>query len=179
MGWGTGCVEGRGAGESVVGYWHAGALRSLPPPSASRCSRPLRAAAAALCGPLTAHLPFAASRQCLPLLLSAARHGPPAAVARCCLPLAARPARHCPPTQPHPTLHLTSKCSKYIQSMLGMFGDCALHGADTLALRAAGGAPVEMENFFSRLTLDIIGKAVFNYDFDSLSNDDPFIKVRY
>ena len=63
--------------------------------------------------------------------------------------------------------------------MLGMFGDCALHGADTLALRAAGDAPVEMENFFSRLTLDIIGKAVFNYDFDSLSNDDPFIKVRY
>ncbi len=35
-----------------------------------------------------------------------------------------------------------------------------------------------MENFFSRLTLDIIGKAVFDYDFDSLTNDDPVIKVR-
>ena len=34
-----------------------------------------------------------------------------------------------------------------------------------------------MENFFSRLTLDIIGKAVFNYDFDSLTHDDPVIKV--
>lgn len=33
-----------------------------------------------------------------------------------------------------------------------------------------------MENFFSRLALDIIGKAVFNYDFDSLTNDDPVIK---
>ncbi len=35
-----------------------------------------------------------------------------------------------------------------------------------------------MENFFSRLTLDIIGKAVFNYDFDSLTHDDPVIQAR-
>lgn len=35
-----------------------------------------------------------------------------------------------------------------------------------------------MENFFSRLGLDIIGKAVFNYDFDSLAHDDPVIQVR-
>lgn len=41
----------------------------------------------------------------------------------------------------------------------------------------AAGKPVEMENFFSRLTLDIIGKAVFDYDFDSLTTDDPVIKV--
>ena len=39
------------------------------------------------------------------------------------------------------------------------------------------GTSVEMENFFSRLTLDIIGKAVFNYDFDSLTHDDPVIQV--
>ena len=42
---------------------------------------------------------------------------------------------------------------------------------------AASGKSVEMENFFSRLTLDIIGKAVFNYDFDSLTHDDPVIQV--
>ena len=36
---------------------------------------------------------------------------------------------------------------------------------------------VEMENFFSRLTLDIIGRAVFNYDFDALTHDDPVIQV--
>ncbi len=35
-----------------------------------------------------------------------------------------------------------------------------------------------MENLFSRLTLDIIGKAVFDYDFDSLTHDDPVIKAR-
>ena len=34
-----------------------------------------------------------------------------------------------------------------------------------------------MENLFSRLTLDIIGKAVFDYDFDSLTHDDPVIKA--
>jgi hypothetical protein len=34
-----------------------------------------------------------------------------------------------------------------------------------------------MENLFSRLTLDIIGKAVFDYDFDSLTHDDPVIQV--
>ena len=36
-----------------------------------------------------------------------------------------------------------------------------------------------MENFYSRLALDIIGKAVFNYDFDSLKKDDPVIKAVY
>jgi hypothetical protein len=35
-----------------------------------------------------------------------------------------------------------------------------------------------MENFFSRFGLDIIGKAVFNYEFDSLTHDDPVIQVR-
>ncbi len=43
--------------------------------------------------------------------------------------------------------------------------------------RAQEGRAVEMENFFSRLTLDIIGRAVFNYDFDSLTTDDPVIQV--
>jgi beta-ring hydroxylase len=42
---------------------------------------------------------------------------------------------------------------------------------------AASGKPIDMENYFSRLALDIIGKAVFNYDFDSLTHDDPVIQV--
>lgn len=44
---------------------------------------------------------------------------------------------------------------------------------------ADSGRVVEMENLFSRLTLDIIGKAVFDYDFDSLTHDDPVIQVKY
>ena len=61
--------------------------------------------------------------------------------------------------------------------MVDMFGDCALHSTSTLTKASRGGRPVEMENFFSRLALDIIGKAVFDYDFDSLTHDDPVIKV--
>ena len=71
-----------------------------------------------------------------------------------------------------PALH-----KKFLASMVGLFGDSTLHGIAQLEQAAAAGQPVEMENFFSRLTLDIIGKAVFNYDFDSLTHDDPVIKV--
>ncbi|KAG2422214.1 hypothetical protein HXX76_016214 [Chlamydomonas incerta] len=74
-----------------------------------------------------------------------------------------------------PALH-----RKYVMSMVDMFGDCAAHGASaTLDKYAASGASLDMENFFSRLGLDIIGKAVFNYDFDSLAHDDPVIQAVY
>ncbi|KAL3130704.1 hypothetical protein ABBQ38_000053 [Trebouxia sp. C0009 RCD-2024] len=73
-----------------------------------------------------------------------------------------------------PSLH-----RKYIASMVNMFGESTLHGMKTLEKAALEDRPVEMENFFSRLTLDIIGKAVFNYDFDSLTHDDPFIQAVY
>lgn len=74
-----------------------------------------------------------------------------------------------------PALH-----KKYVASMVHMFGDCAVHGAEgKLAEAAASGEPVEMENYFSRLALDIIGKAVFNYEFDSLTHDDPVIVAVY
>lgn len=34
-----------------------------------------------------------------------------------------------------------------------------------------------MEACFSQLTLDVIGKAVFNYDFNALTTDSPLIQV--
>jgi beta-ring hydroxylase len=71
-----------------------------------------------------------------------------------------------------PALH-----KRYVASMVSMFGRAARLGGDHLA--AADGSPVEMENFFSRLALDIIGKAVFNYEFESLKNDDPVIQAVY
>ncbi len=37
--------------------------------------------------------------------------------------------------------------------------------------------PVDMEACFSQLTLDVIGKAVFNYDFNALNTDSPLIQV--
>ena len=37
---------------------------------------------------------------------------------------------------------------------------------------------IDMEACFSQLTLDVIGKAVFNYDFDALTTSSPVIQVR-
>ena len=54
-----------------------------------------------------------------------------------------------------PALH-----KRYVASMVGMFGDCAAHGAARLEAAAAEGKAVEMENWFSRLALDIIGKVM-------------------
>ena len=73
-----------------------------------------------------------------------------------------------------PSLH-----KKYVASMVDMFGQCGVHGSAQLARSERDGAVVEMENFYSRLALDIIGKAVFNYDFNSLKTDDPVIKAVY
>lgn len=73
-----------------------------------------------------------------------------------------------------PSLH-----RKYIASMINMFGDSTLNGARTLEKAALEGRPVEMENWFSRHTLDIIGKAVFDFDFNSLTHDDPVIEAVY
>ncbi len=36
-----------------------------------------------------------------------------------------------------------------------------------------------MEAAFSQLTLDVIGKAVFNYEFNSLTTDSPLIQAVY
>ncbi|KAF9606360.1 hypothetical protein IFM89_025028 [Coptis chinensis] len=44
---------------------------------------------------------------------------------------------------------------------------------------ASDGEDVEMESLFSRLTLDIIGNALFNYEFDSLSNDTGIVEAVY
>jgi len=73
-----------------------------------------------------------------------------------------------------PALH-----KRYVESMVGMFNNCVLHGTKTLDRSIALGQPMNMENFFSRLGLDIIGKAVFNYEFDSLAHDDPVIEAVY
>jgi hypothetical protein len=37
---------------------------------------------------------------------------------------------------------------------------------------------IEMESHFCSVSLDIIGKSIFNYDFGSVTNESPVIKVR-
>ncbi|XP_023552789.1 protein LUTEIN DEFICIENT 5, chloroplastic [Cucurbita pepo subsp. pepo] len=73
-----------------------------------------------------------------------------------------------------PSLHM-----KYVGAMINVFGEAADRLCNKLDDAASNGIDVEMESLFSRLTLDIIGKAVFNYDFDSLTNDTGIVEAVY
>ncbi|KAK3229202.1 hypothetical protein Dsin_001083 [Dipteronia sinensis] len=73
-----------------------------------------------------------------------------------------------------PALH-----QKYVVAMIGLFGQATDRLCKKLDVAASDGEDVEMESLFSRLTLDIIGKAVFNYDFDSLTNDTGIVEAVY
>eukprot|EP00887_Chlorella_sp_A99_P003484 scaffold7.g3484.t1 len=72
-----------------------------------------------------------------------------------------------------PSLH-----KAYLEEMLDrVFGECALAAAAALEGPAAAGRPVNMEAIFNQMTLDVIGKAVFNYDFKALTTDSPIIQA--
>ncbi|KAG5611295.1 hypothetical protein H5410_022576 [Solanum commersonii] len=73
-----------------------------------------------------------------------------------------------------PALH-----QKYVAAMIGLFGKATDRLCKKLDVAATDGEDVEMESLFSRLTLDIIGKAVFNYDFDSLTVDTGIVEAVY
>nr|ASW34030.1 cytochrome P450 monooxygenase CYP97A [Chrysanthemum x morifolium] len=73
-----------------------------------------------------------------------------------------------------PALHL-----KYVAAMIDLFGEATDRLCKKLDAAAYNGEDVEMESLFSRLTLDIIGKAVFNYDFDSLTTDNGIVEAVY
>lgn len=73
-----------------------------------------------------------------------------------------------------PALH-----QKYVSAMINLFGQATERLCNKLYAAASDGEDVEMESLFSRLTLDIIGKALFNYDFDSLTNDTGIVKAVY
>ncbi|XP_021283103.1 protein LUTEIN DEFICIENT 5, chloroplastic [Herrania umbratica] len=73
-----------------------------------------------------------------------------------------------------PALH-----QKYVAAMISLFGQATERLCEKLDDAATDGEDVEMESLFSHLTLDIIGKAVFNYDFDSLTNDTGIVEAVY
>uniref|UniRef100_A0A5B7BTE9 Uncharacterized protein n=1 Tax=Davidia involucrata TaxID=16924 RepID=A0A5B7BTE9_DAVIN len=73
-----------------------------------------------------------------------------------------------------PALH-----QKYVAAMISLFGEATDRLCNKLDAAASDGEDVEMESLFSRLTLDIIGKALFNYDFDSLTNDTGIVEAVY
>ena len=74
-----------------------------------------------------------------------------------------------------PSLHKV-----YLEIMLDrVFGASALHLNTKLREAAVSGKAVNIEASFSQLTLDVIGKAVFNYDFDAMNVDSPIIQAVY
>ncbi|KAJ7566206.1 hypothetical protein O6H91_02G092500 [Diphasiastrum complanatum] len=73
-----------------------------------------------------------------------------------------------------PALH-----RKYVAAMMDLFGKSTQNLCTKLDIAINNGEDVEMESLFSKLTLDIIGKAVFNYDFDSLSHDEGIVEAVY
>ncbi|KAK4377720.1 hypothetical protein RND71_004016 [Anisodus tanguticus] len=56
---------------------------------------------------------------------------------------------------------------------------CAERMVEKLLPDAISGSAVNMEAKFSQLTLDVIGLALFNYNFDSLTTDSPVIDPVY
>eukprot|EP00798_Chlamydomonas_sp_ICE-L_P030409 gene30409-35414_t len=74
-----------------------------------------------------------------------------------------------------PSLHKT-----YLGAMLDrVFVPTSQFACEKLKAAEESGKPVNIEAIFSQLTLDIIGKSVFNYDFDSLTKDSPLIQAVY
>ena len=61
--------------------------------------------------------------------------------------------------------------------MVTLFNERAEILCDDLARKE--GTVVDMEERFCSVTLDIIGKAVFNYDFGSVTQESPIIKAVY
>ncbi|KAL6501211.1 hypothetical protein OROHE_025074 [Orobanche hederae] len=73
-----------------------------------------------------------------------------------------------------PALH-----QKFVAEMFSLFGEATDRLCKKLDGAASNGEDVEMESLFCRLTLDVIGKAVFNYDFDSLNFDTGIVEAVY
>lgn len=74
-----------------------------------------------------------------------------------------------------PSLHKT-----YLSVIVDrVFCKCAERLVEKLKANALNGSSVNMEENFSQLTLDVIGLAVFNYNFDSLNADSPVIEAVY
>jgi cytochrome P450 len=70
----------------------------------------------------------------------------------------------------------------YLNAMVSMFVTCTQRSVDklqALADQGGGTAEVNMEEEFLSLGLDIIGLAVFNFDFNSVTKESTVIKAVY
>lgn len=68
----------------------------------------------------------------------------------------------------------------WLDHMVGLFGYCNIPLISSLdKLAASGDGKVEMEEKFCSVALDIIGKSVFNYEFNSVTKESPVVKAVY
>jgi len=67
----------------------------------------------------------------------------------------------------------------WLQCMVDLFADCSDILADKLGKAADEEEVLDMEAQFCSVALDIIGKAVFNYDFGSVKKESPVIQAVY
>jgi len=67
----------------------------------------------------------------------------------------------------------------WLDRMTLTFSECADCMLESLDKAAASGETVNLEEKFNSVSLDIIGKAVFNYDFGSVTKESPVIKAAY
>jgi len=68
---------------------------------------------------------------------------------------------------------------RWLNRMVTLFADCAERLVHQLEPQATERNVVDMEERFCSITLDIIGKAVFNYDFGSVTKESPIVKTVY
>merc|ERR1719353_216385 len=61
--------------------------------------------------------------------------------------------------------------------MIHEFGTVNMSVIQQLKRNAATGETIDMEERFGSLALDVIGKAVFNYDFNSVDSESPVVKA--
>lgn len=67
----------------------------------------------------------------------------------------------------------------WLNSMMNLFVSCNQPLVQKMTLAAHTGTTLNMETEFCSVSLDIIGKAVFNYDFGSVSTESPVVKAVY
>lgn len=68
---------------------------------------------------------------------------------------------------------------KWLNRMIGLFGERTQILVDDLKPKASDKVVVDLEERFCSVTLDIIGKAVFDYDFGSVTKESPIVKSVY
>lgn len=68
---------------------------------------------------------------------------------------------------------------RWLNRMIGLFGDCGERLIVDLESKTTQQTSVDMEERFCSVTLDIIGKSVFNFDFGSTTKESPVVKAVY